>query len=61
MENMVDRREGHDDHARDSEAIVPAIEKARDAGLLVIALDTPTEPEDAADTLSRPTTTTPAS
>lgn len=33
----------------DSKAIVPAIEKARQAGLLVIALDTETEPADAVD------------
>jgi fructose transport system substrate-binding protein len=33
----------------DSKAIVPAIDKARQAGLLVIALDTPTEPADAVD------------
>jgi fructose transport system substrate-binding protein len=33
----------------DSKAIVPAIEKARQAGLLVIALDTQTEPADAVD------------
>ncbi len=33
----------------DSKAIVPTIAKARDAGLLVIALDTPLEPIDAAD------------
>ncbi|WP_380169740.1 sugar ABC transporter substrate-binding protein [Jannaschia sp. R86511] len=33
----------------DSEAIVPSIEAARDAGILVIALDTPLEPADAAD------------
>ena len=33
----------------DSKAIVPAIKKARDAGLLVIDLDTPTDPIDAAD------------
>lgn len=33
----------------DSKAIVPAIEKARKAGLLVIALDTPLDPADAAD------------
>jgi fructose transport system substrate-binding protein len=33
----------------DSKAIVPSIDKARKAGLLVIALDTPTEPADAAD------------
>lgn len=33
----------------DSKAIVPTIQKARDAGILVIALDTPLEPADAAD------------
>jgi fructose transport system substrate-binding protein len=33
----------------DSAAIVPAIDQARAAGLLVIALDTPTEPADAVD------------
>jgi fructose transport system substrate-binding protein len=35
----------------DSKAIVPAIKKARAAGVIVIALDTPTEPQDAADAL----------
>jgi fructose transport system substrate-binding protein len=35
----------------DSKAIVPAIKKARDAGVLVITLDTPTEPQEAADAL----------
>ncbi len=35
----------------DSKAIVPAIKKARDAGVIVIALDTPTEPQDAANAL----------
>src|SRR5829696_3463479 len=35
----------------DSKAVVPAIKKARDAGVLVISLDTPTEPEDAVDAL----------
>jgi fructose transport system substrate-binding protein len=35
----------------DSKAIVPAIKKARDAGVLVIALDSPTEPQDATDAL----------
>ena len=35
----------------DSEAIVPAIEKAREAGVTVIALDTPTEPRSAVDAL----------
>jgi len=33
----------------DTKAIVPAIQKARDAGILVIALDTPLDPIDAAD------------
>ena len=33
----------------DTKAIVPAIKKARDAGILVIALDTPLEPIEAAD------------
>jgi fructose transport system substrate-binding protein len=35
----------------DSRAIVPAIEKARAAGVTVIALDTPTDPESAVDAL----------
>ncbi len=35
--------------ASDTAGIVPAVEQARDAGLLVIALDTPLEPIDAAD------------
>ena len=33
----------------DSSAIVPTVKKARDAGLLVIVLDTPLDPIDAAD------------
>jgi fructose transport system substrate-binding protein len=33
----------------DSEAIVPALDRARQEGLFVIALDTPLEPADAAD------------
>lgn len=33
----------------DNKAIVPAIEKARDAGIQVIALDAATQPEDAVD------------
>jgi fructose transport system substrate-binding protein len=33
----------------DSKAIVPSLDKARQAGLLVVALDTQTEPPDAAD------------
>jgi fructose transport system substrate-binding protein len=35
----------------DTKAIVPAIEAAREQGVLVIALDTPTEPMDATDAL----------
>jgi fructose transport system substrate-binding protein len=35
----------------DTAAIVPAIEFARDAGVIVIALDTPTDPEDATNAL----------
>ena len=35
----------------DSSAIVPTVKKARDAGILVITLDTPLDPVDAADAL----------
>ncbi len=35
--------------ASDTKGIVPAVQKARDAGVLVIALDTPLEPIDSAD------------
>ncbi|MGR6432167.1 substrate-binding domain-containing protein [Rhizobium sp. PAMB 3182] len=35
--------------ASDTKGIVPSVKKARDAGLLVIALDTPLDPIDAAD------------
>ncbi|GAA3049408.1 substrate-binding domain-containing protein [Streptomyces roseofulvus] len=35
----------------DSKAIVPALEKARAKGVLVIALDSPTQPQDATDAL----------
>jgi fructose transport system substrate-binding protein len=35
----------------DTKAIVPAIQKARAKGVLVIALDTPTDPQDAVDAL----------
>jgi fructose transport system substrate-binding protein len=35
----------------DSEAVVPAIEEAREEGIVVIAVDTPTDPEDAVDAL----------
>jgi fructose transport system substrate-binding protein len=52
MENMVTRGvKGILITPADSKAIVPAIKKARDQGVTVIALDTPTEPQDAADAL----------
>ncbi len=35
--------------ANDSKAIVPSLDKAKQAGMLVIALDTPVDPADAAD------------
>ncbi|HQC95313.1 MAG TPA: sugar ABC transporter substrate-binding protein [Aquabacterium sp.] len=35
----------------DSKAIVPALKKARDKGVMVIALDSPTDPQDATDAL----------
>ena len=35
----------------DSKAIIPAIRKARDKGVMVIALDSPTDPVDATDAL----------
>src|SRR6185369_7416365 len=35
----------------DTAAIVPAIQRARDAGVIVIALDTPTDPQEATDAL----------
>ncbi len=35
----------------DSKAIIPAIKKARDRGVMVIALDSPTDPADATDAL----------
>jgi fructose transport system substrate-binding protein len=35
----------------ETKAIVPAIRKARAAGVYVIALDSPTDPQDAADAL----------
>nr|WP_245283087.1 sugar ABC transporter substrate-binding protein [Aureimonas altamirensis] len=35
--------------ASDTKGIVPAVKQARDAGLIVIALDTPLEPVDSAD------------
>ena len=38
----------------DTKGIVPTIKKARDAGVLVIALDTPTDPQQATDALFAP-------
>jgi fructose transport system substrate-binding protein len=35
--------------ANDSKAIVPSLDKAKQAGMLVVALDTPVDPPDAAD------------
>jgi fructose transport system substrate-binding protein len=35
----------------DSKAIVPALKKARDKGVMIIALDSPTDPQDATDAL----------
>ncbi|QCP53771.1 sugar ABC transporter substrate-binding protein [Trinickia violacea] len=35
----------------DTKAIVPSIKKARDAGVMVVALDTPTDPQSATDAL----------
>jgi fructose transport system substrate-binding protein len=52
MENMVTRgAKGILITPGQSKAIVPAMEKARAAGVTVIALDTPPEPQDAADAL----------
>ncbi len=35
----------------DTKAIIPSVERAREAGVVVIALDTPTDPQDATDAL----------
>src|SRR3954469_4464110 len=35
----------------DTKAIIPTVKKARDAGVFVITLDTPLDPQDAADAL----------
>ena len=35
----------------DPQAIVPSVQRARDAGVIVIALDTPLDPQDASDAL----------
>ncbi len=52
MENMVTKgAKGILITPAQSKAIVPAMEKARAAGVTVIALDTPPEPQDAADAL----------
>ncbi|MDP9344125.1 MAG: substrate-binding domain-containing protein [Actinomycetota bacterium] len=52
MENMTTQgAKGILDVPADSKAIVPAIKKARAAGVIVIALDTPTEPQSAVDAL----------
>ncbi len=47
--------------ASDTTGIVPTIKKARDAGLLVIALDTPLTPADSADATFATDTCLPAS
>ncbi|WP_216903652.1 substrate-binding domain-containing protein [Nocardia alni] len=52
IENMVDEGvKGIMITASDTKAIVPAIQKARAKGVVVYALDTPTEPESAVDGL----------
>ena len=52
IENMVNAGvDGILITANDSAAIVPTIEKARESGVLFIALDTPMDPEDATDAL----------
>jgi fructose transport system substrate-binding protein len=50
VENLISAgAEGFMITPNDSKAIVPSLDKARQAGLLVVALDTQTEPPDAAD------------
>ena len=52
IENMVNAgAQGIMITPSNTKAIVPAIQKARDAGVMVIALDTPTEPQEATDAL----------
>src|SRR4051794_33202490 len=52
LENMTTQgAKGILDVPADSKAVVPAIKKARDQGVIVIALDTPTEPQSAVDAL----------
>ena len=47
--------------ASDTKAIVDQVKKAQDAGLVVIALDTPLDPSMPPTRPSRPTTSRPAS
>jgi fructose transport system substrate-binding protein len=50
IENLISRgAKGFLITPSDSKAIVPSIDQAKQAGLLVIALDTPTDPADAVD------------
>ena len=50
IENMISAgAKGFLITANDSKAIVPSLDKAKQAGMLVIALDTPVDPPDAAD------------
>lgn len=52
MENMINAgAKGILITPSDTKAIVPSIQKAREKGVLVIALDTPTDPQDASDAL----------
>jgi fructose transport system substrate-binding protein len=52
MENMINAgAKGILITPSDTQAIVPSIKKARDAGVVVIALDTATDPQDATDAL----------
>jgi len=52
LENMVNAGvKGIMITANDAKAIIPAIKKARDAGVMVIALDSPLDPVDATDAL----------
>jgi fructose transport system substrate-binding protein len=52
MENMINAgAKGILITPSDTKAIVPSIQKARDKGIVVIALDTATDPQDASDAL----------
>ena len=60
MENMINAgAKGILITPSDTKAIVPSIKKARDKGVVVIALDTATEPQDAVDACLQPTTSMP--